>query len=357
MTSEVHSEVPTEVHSEAPTFEGVARLVAEKERDVEWLADGIRGWIWPQEKWPRGTREFGSGLAMFADMGRVRWSRARLLKALKETLPSAANTLTDMLADWPLMRFLTVEPLGPGFGPLDQVALVKLLHEIRRRCREASRFSEIVTADGKPKAGRNRALAPGQIDEKVACASTVAVAWKFARGTLPGPHVKQAARAADLLFPLGMALAGRFDLVVRRRVWSEDPLSAWPPHFKAAFAPNPVLDRLNEMFVKELEFARERHAAGIGSQTPRVAFIASRYGTKSGHFRTGFRRVLRCDYVFAVIDTACRASDFGVRLCASRIGEVHEPSLREDRRLQATLRQSSARPSRELSRRRQRQQT
>jgi hypothetical protein len=257
-----------EVHSEAPTFEGVARHIAKKEGDVEWLADGIRSWVWPQERWPQGVRDFGSGLGMFAEMARVRWSRARLLKALKETLPNAANTLSDMLADWPLMRFLTDEPLGPGFGPLEQVALAKLLHEICRRCGEASRLSEIVSADGKAKAGRNKALAPGQVDEKSACASTVAVAWKFARGELPGSQVKQAARAADLLFALGMAPAGRFDLVERRRIWGEDPLKAWPPHFKAALAPNPVLDRLNEMqFIPMLKFARDRHVDGLGNRS------------------------------------------------------------------------------------------
>ncbi len=255
----------SELHDEAPTFQDAARLIAEEEDDVEWLADGLRSWIWPQERWPEGARKFGSDLGMFADMARVRWSRARLVKVLKETLPSAANTIIDMLRDWALMRFLGAESLGPGFGPLEQVALFNLLHEMRRRCGEASRFSELVSADGKAKAGRNRALAPGQIDEKVACASTVAVAWKFARGQPPGPQVRQAAQAAELLFALGMAPAGRFDLVERRRSWGEDPLSAWPPHFRAALAPNPILDRLNEMFAQGLKFARERHAGGLGS--------------------------------------------------------------------------------------------
>jgi hypothetical protein len=51
-----------------------------------------------------------------------------------------------------------------------------------------------------------------------------------------------------------MAPAARFDLVERRRVCSEDPLSP-----KAALTPNPVLNRLNKMLV-ELKSARERHA-------------------------------------------------------------------------------------------------
>jgi hypothetical protein len=35
----------SESRDEAPTFEKVARLIAEEEGDVEWLADGLRGWI------------------------------------------------------------------------------------------------------------------------------------------------------------------------------------------------------------------------------------------------------------------------------------------------------------------------
>jgi hypothetical protein len=257
-----------ERRNEVPTFEDVARLIAEEEGDVEWLGDGLRAWIWPQERYPQAARKYGHGLGMFADMARVRWSRARLLKALKQKLPSAANTVTDMLADWALFGFLTDERLGPGFGPLDLVTLSKLLHEIRRRCGQASQFPELVSEDGKPKAGRNKALAPGQIDEKVACASVVVVAWKFTRGKPLGPRVRRAAQAADLLFDLGMAPTGRFDLVKRRRGWGEDPLNAWRPYFKAALAPSPVLDRINEMqFVPALRFARDHHAGGSGRQT------------------------------------------------------------------------------------------
>ncbi|MGC2783839.1 MAG: hypothetical protein WA397_08390 [Roseiarcus sp.] len=204
---------------------------------------------------------------MFADLARVRvrWSRAQLLEALKETLPSAAKTIDDMLRDWGLFSFLTDERLGSGFGPLDRVALGSMLHEIRRRCAQASQFPELVSKDGKPKAGRNKVLAPGQVDEKVACASTVAVAWKFARGKPPGPQVKRAAQAADLLFALGMAPAGRFDLVKRRQGWGEDPLNAWPPHFRAALGPNPLLDRINEMqFVPMLKAARDSHRGSLG---------------------------------------------------------------------------------------------
>jgi hypothetical protein len=254
----------SESRDEAPTFEKVARLIAEEEGDVEWLADGLRGWIWPQERYPPAARKYGHGLGLFADIVRTRWSRAKLLKALTKTLPSAAETLTDLMSDWALFGFLTDERLGPGFGVQERIVL---LHEIRRRCHQVSRFPELVSPDGKPKAGRNKLLALGQIDEKVACASTVAAAWKFTRGKSLGPQVRRAAEAAELLFELGMAPAGRFDLVEKRRGWGKDPLNAWPPYFRAALAPNPLIDRVNEMqFIPMLKFARDRHADGLGDR-------------------------------------------------------------------------------------------
>jgi hypothetical protein len=261
-----------ESRGEVPTFEEVARLIVEEESDVEWLADGLRGWIWPQERYPPAARKYGHGLGLFADMARIRWTRATLIEALTKKLPSAADTLTDLMADWALFSFLTDERLGPGFGPHERIALGNLLHEIRRRCRQVSQFPELVSKDGKPKAGRNRVLAPGQVDEKVACASTIAVAWRFARGKPLGPRVRRAAKAADLLFDLGMAPAGRFDAVKRRRVWGDDPLNAWPPYFKAALRPNPVIDRMNEMlFLPALKFARNHHAGrsagGLSAET------------------------------------------------------------------------------------------
>jgi hypothetical protein len=261
--------VTSEARDEGPTFEAVAQLIAQDEGDIDWLADGLRAWVWPQERHPPSTRKYGSGLGMFADLARIRWSRAELLETLKETLPSAAKTIDDMLRDWALFSFLTDERLGLGFGPLDRVTLGSLLDEIRRRCAQASQFPELVSEDGKPRAGRNKALAPGQVDEKVACASTVVVAWRLARGKPPGPHVKQAAEAADLLFALGMAPAGRFDLVKRRQGWGEDPLNAWPPHFRAALAPNPVLDRVNAMqFAPMLKAVRDRHRQSRSSLLP-----------------------------------------------------------------------------------------
>lgn len=117
--------------------------------------------------------------------GHARWcsrSRAMVLKELKETLPRAADTLTDLMSDWGLFGLLTDERLGPGFGVQERIFLGNLLQEIRRRCHQASWFPELVSPDGKPKAGRNKLLALGQIDEKVVCASTVAAAWKFIAG-------------------------------------------------------------------------------------------------------------------------------------------------------------------------------
>ena len=115
----------SELNGETPTFENVAGLIAKEEADVEWLADALRLWVWPQERWPQSAREYGSGLGMFADMAQSRWARARLIKTLRETLPKAADTLSDLLGDFALFQHLTAEALGPGFGPLERVTLAK----------------------------------------------------------------------------------------------------------------------------------------------------------------------------------------------------------------------------------------
>jgi hypothetical protein len=52
-----------------------------------------RGWIWPEERYPASARKYGHGRGMFADIARTRWSRAKVLKAPKKTLPRAADTL------------------------------------------------------------------------------------------------------------------------------------------------------------------------------------------------------------------------------------------------------------------------
>ena len=77
---------------------------------------------------------------MFADMVQTRWSRAKVLKELKETLPRAADTLTDLMSDWALFGFLTDERLGPGFHHHERIVLGNLLHEIRRRCHQVAGF-------------------------------------------------------------------------------------------------------------------------------------------------------------------------------------------------------------------------
>jgi hypothetical protein len=248
--------------NELREFEDAARLIAVNKSDVGWLSYGLLFWIWPQERRPAAARgKNGSGLGMFADFARMRRGRAEVLRALTKTLPRAAKKLEDLTSDWTLRQFLVDDALGPGFGPLDHVSLITLLREICRRGMEASRSPDLVAPSGKAKAGRNRALAPGQVDEKVACAATVMVAWKIVRGgETPGPQTRGAAEAAQILFALGSAPAGRYDMVRPRRKWGGDPIKTWRPYFKAAALPSPALARLNAMCAGELEFIRKWHA-------------------------------------------------------------------------------------------------
>jgi hypothetical protein len=63
--------VTPELRDLAPTIEGVARLIAEEEDDIEWLAGGLRASIWPQQRHSPTSRKFGSYLGIFADLARV----------------------------------------------------------------------------------------------------------------------------------------------------------------------------------------------------------------------------------------------------------------------------------------------
>jgi hypothetical protein len=152
----------SESRDEAPTFEKVARLIAEEEGDVDWLAGGLRGWIWPQERYPASARKYGHGLGLFADIVRTRWWRAKLLKALTKTLPSAAETLTDLMADWALFGFLTDERLGPGFDHHERRALANLVHEIRRRCRQQVSFRSLFPRVANQRREETRSWRPGR---------------------------------------------------------------------------------------------------------------------------------------------------------------------------------------------------
>jgi hypothetical protein len=84
-----------ELGSEPATFQGVAELIVRDPGDVEWLAAGLRNWVWPQERWPTFLRDPKSDRSKFKSMAEARWSRSKLIKGLGETLPEAVDTLSD----------------------------------------------------------------------------------------------------------------------------------------------------------------------------------------------------------------------------------------------------------------------
>ena len=71
-----------ELGGEPATFKGVAELIVRDPGDVEWLAAGLRNWVWPQERWPTFLRNPESDRGMFKSMTEARWSRSKLIKAL-----------------------------------------------------------------------------------------------------------------------------------------------------------------------------------------------------------------------------------------------------------------------------------
>jgi hypothetical protein len=241
--------------SEPATFEGVAELIVRDPGDVEWLAAGLRYWVWPQERWPTKLRDPKSDRGMFKSMAEARWSRSKLIKRLGEALPEAVDTLSDLLKDFAFFSFIADQQLGRDFGPVQGGHLLGLLYEVKRRSEAVSRYPAFVSESGKTKAGRNIPLAPDQIDERVACASAVNVTRAML--TEEPLTIRQASKAAHFLFELGMAPAGRCDLVERISRWSSDPLPAWKPYFRKARAPHPMLEKLNRMLAADLRGARD----------------------------------------------------------------------------------------------------
>jgi hypothetical protein len=245
---------------DASTFEQVARLIAGDECDVSWLAVGLRQWVWPQERTPTRLRK-GTELGFFASIAEGRWSRKRLLRVLEKTLPDTSKKVSELASDFAISSYLTDKQFGEGFDRVQIVHLCNLLFELRRRCEAVSLSPDLVSARGKAKAGRSKTLAPDQVDEKVACASAISVAWKFTRGEPPGAYLREAGQAAELLFAVGMAPPGRFDRVKPRRSWGNHPIHAWPRYFEKARKFSPILHKWKGMLEQELEFSRANYTA------------------------------------------------------------------------------------------------
>ena len=239
---------------DASTFETIARLIASCETDVGWLALGLRDWVWPQEgavpRFPRADR------ARFFRNHRRRPLVAETLFAssAQKTLPDASKRVSELANDFAISSYLTDKQFGKESMFFRSLRLHSLLHELTRRCGAVRLSPDLVSASGKAKSGRNNSLAPDQVDEKVACASAIGIAWEFARGEPPGSYVPDAGKAAELLLAMGMAPPGQFDLVVPRTSWSGRPAYAWPPYFEKAREPSPMLLKWRRMLEQRLRF-------------------------------------------------------------------------------------------------------
>ena len=132
-----------ELGSEPATFKGVAELIVRDPGDVEWLAAGLRYWVWPQERWQTFLRDPKTDRGMFKSMAESRWSRSKLIKGLGETLPEAVDTLSDLLKDFAFFSFIADQQLGRDFGPVQGGDLLGLLHEVKRRSEAVTRRSPL----------------------------------------------------------------------------------------------------------------------------------------------------------------------------------------------------------------------
>jgi hypothetical protein len=102
----------------------------------------------------------------------------------------------------------------------------------------------LAAADGKTKAGRNKALPPGYFPPKTFCAAIILEAWSFIHGAEPAPKNGKAAAAADLFWrvlinDLHMEPTKEpFDRIVDKETKSwGDRLNGWRRHFEQAREP------------------------------------------------------------------------------------------------------------------------
>jgi hypothetical protein len=247
------NKTPEDMLDEAPTFENVARIIAESDADVPWLADALRAWVWGDE---RHFSKEASRQGAFATGLNVAWSREALVRHFSETPPQVVNTLVDMLGDYTQLRLLAAA--GPGFGRDELASLASALQDLHWRCPAASRSPELVSQNGKKRRGRGKVSPIGLGNEKVECACTVRVAWAFVRNKPPGSENQHAALVAERLLALGMVEVGRFDLVKQRKPRRDyNTLNAWRRHFDAAKAPTPWADQYKETLLVRLRSARD----------------------------------------------------------------------------------------------------
>ena len=203
-----------------------------------WLIDHLWEWA-PTIRIARGVNA-------------IQPSRTEILDQLKQ-VEAAARLLRQSIDDNELRNFLDVEPKSP-IAAIHR-PLQTLMDDLIARTEGAQRSPDLVTAEGKAKPGRSRAIPSGAVSSQVLCAVVIVEAWHFVRGSYPGDRSEKAWRAAESYWrAIGLS----------RDSWGSNKFAAWRSYFRRALSAQCKADRdeCRRHMVKHAAFANMPSEAG-----------------------------------------------------------------------------------------------
>ena len=163
------------------TGEHIAGLIIGQNKPPNWLVEHVQRWI--------------PCLVMARISDQLQPTRAVLLRRVA-AVAEAAQTLAAAIADTPTLEFLQM----PLFGPLEVANTQRVLVDVGQRARGVLACPSLVTIEGKPRAGRTKAMPPDALLAKEFCAVMIAETWTHVRGRRPGPRNDAACKAAQALW-------------------------------------------------------------------------------------------------------------------------------------------------------------
>jgi hypothetical protein len=179
-------------------------------------------------------------------------TRSEMKKNL-QSVRDAASLIVSALNDGATRDFL--DAATPGKIPYHG-QIYGILRNLVLRAEESA--ASLSTADGKTKAGRNKAEPPGYFPPKTFCAALIVEAWSFIHGAEPAPKNRKAAAAANSFWRMSIGNLSieptkkPLERIVAKesKSWGER-LNGWRHHFEQA--KEPAVSNIRREFRRHLK--------------------------------------------------------------------------------------------------------
>ena len=229
----------------APSFADVARKITGDDAPP-WLVKTLKNWA--------------PCLAIDRGIAVKQPTRSEMKKNMRG-VRDAASLIVSALNDGATRNFLDAATPGkiPYYGQI-----YGMLRDLVPRAEES--VASLSTADGKTKAGRNKAKPPGYFPPKTFCAALIVEAWSFIHEAEPAPKNRKAAAAADSFWRMSIANLSieptkkPLERIVAKesKSWGER-LNGWRHHFEQA--QEPAVSNIRQQIRRHL--LEGKHWAGI----------------------------------------------------------------------------------------------